>query len=85
MKNRIQANANEADPDLGAAVLLNGLLFAQIWSHLNTGDKKQLRAEGRGVRAQTLWSWHCAGPVRPNDPVISAAPLSKPKALVLRW
>jgi hypothetical protein len=43
--------ADEADPDLGPTVLLNGLLFAQIWSHLKNGDKKQLRAVGRGVRA----------------------------------
>ncbi|KAG1667526.1 hypothetical protein FOA52_013716 [Chlamydomonas sp. UWO 241] len=48
------AHADEAkDPNLGADVLLNGLLFAQIWVHLDADDKKLLRAVGRGVRALT--------------------------------
>lgn len=36
---------------LGPAVLLNSLLFAQIWGHLNADDKRRLRAVGRGVKA----------------------------------
>jgi hypothetical protein len=45
------AHADEAEADLGAAVLLNGLLFSQIWSNLDADDKKQLRAVARGVMA----------------------------------
>ncbi|KAG1655501.1 hypothetical protein FOA52_008520 [Chlamydomonas sp. UWO 241] len=36
---------------MGPGVLLNDLLFAQMWGHLRTCDKKQLRAVGRGVKA----------------------------------
>jgi hypothetical protein len=36
---------------LGPAVLLNDLLCALIWGHLDAYDKKRLRAVGRGVRA----------------------------------
>jgi hypothetical protein len=50
------AAQDEADPALpsphmGADVLMNGLLFAQMWQHLDADDKKQMRAVGRGVRA----------------------------------
>ena len=48
------AQAEEAEAllaHLGPAVLLNDLLFAQIWGFLDADDKRQLRSVGRGVRA----------------------------------
>ncbi|KAG1678365.1 hypothetical protein FOA52_015131 [Chlamydomonas sp. UWO 241] len=47
------ADEAEAGSNLGASVLLNGLLFAHVWGHMDAGDKRQLRAVGRGVRALT--------------------------------
>ncbi|KAG1673947.1 hypothetical protein FOA52_015702 [Chlamydomonas sp. UWO 241] len=57
MQTRSQAHAAAhgvealASPNLGASVLLNGLLFAHIWDHLDSDDKRQLRAVARVVRA----------------------------------
>ncbi|KAG1659384.1 hypothetical protein FOA52_007847 [Chlamydomonas sp. UWO 241] len=36
---------------MGSSVLLNGLIFARMWAQLDAGDKRQLRAVRRGVRA----------------------------------
>ncbi|KAG1667514.1 hypothetical protein FOA52_013704 [Chlamydomonas sp. UWO 241] len=99
-----------ADPDLGASVLLNSLIFAHIWGLLDVDDKRQLRAVGRGVRAladglvvsvtmngkpatelgSALAQWPdlqrltADGDVH-SAAVISAAPLSKLRALVLEY
>ncbi|KAG1670182.1 hypothetical protein FOA52_000894 [Chlamydomonas sp. UWO 241] len=45
------ADEAEANPNLGASVLLNGLLFVHIWGNLDADDKRQLRTVGRDVRA----------------------------------
>jgi hypothetical protein len=106
------AHADEAAHNLGADVLLNGLLLAHIWGHLNSYDKRQLCAVARGVRALAdglVVSLKMLGKSASSDlasalarwpnverleadcddnsaAVISAAPLTKLKALVLeRW
>lgn len=43
------SHADAADTNLGD-VLGNGLVFAQIWGHLDAVDKRELWAVGRGVR-----------------------------------
>ncbi|KAG1666512.1 hypothetical protein FOA52_014409 [Chlamydomonas sp. UWO 241] len=99
---------DEEDLNVGACVLLNGLLFAKIWKHLDAYDKKQLREVGRGVKvlvdslvvelamhgkpasdlgsALALWpdvERLAADCDDGSAAVLSAAPLSKLRALVL--
>ncbi|KAG1655506.1 hypothetical protein FOA52_008525 [Chlamydomonas sp. UWO 241] len=49
MRIHIQALEAEAEADalaLGPAVLLNDLLFAQLWGHMDADDRKRLRTGG---------------------------------------